>query len=244
MLVLLLATFAINAWLSIGRFKALQSAGAIDRVAFYRAGLVRSLILFFGGAVVTLILLKRTDTLVTVPEVFGAEVVRSVLSDVRPEFIYGVIALWVFVICLASLMGGWQMKRIIESGAEMPNGALGALLPRTGRERGWGFLVSLNAGLSEELFFRLALPLLLLPLVGDGGLAFWLAVLIFGVGHIYQGVSGIVMTTIVGAVLGFVYLYSGNIWLAVAIHAGIDIWSLVIMPVLIGWKKTNGVWGP
>ena len=75
-----------------------------------------------------------------------------------------------------------------------------------------------------------------MPLVGDGGLAFWLAVLIFGLGHIYQGVWGIVMTTIVGAVLGFVYLYSGNIWLAVAIHAGIDLWSLVVMPVLIGWK--------
>lgn len=222
----------------------MQADQVIDRVAFYRSGLVRSLILFSGGAVVTLILLRRTDALVTVPEVFGAEVVRSVLSGVRPEFIYGVIALWVFVICLASLMGGWQMKRIVESGAEMPNGALGALLPQTGRERGWGFLVSLNAGLSEELFFRLALPLLLLPLVGDGGLAFWLAVLIFGLGHIYQGVSGIVMTTIVGAVLGFVYLYSGNIWLAVAIHAGIDLWSLVVMPVLIGWKKTSGAWGP
>jgi uncharacterized protein len=236
----LLTAFAINAWLSIGRFKALQSAGAIDRVAFYRSGLTRSLILFSGGAVVSLILLGRTDALVTVPEVFGAEVVRSVLAGIRPEFIYGVVAVWVGVICLASLMGGWQMKRIVESGAAMPNGALGALLPQTGRERGWGFLVSVNAGVSEELFFRLALPLLLLPLVGDGGLAFWLAVLIFGLGHIYQGVWGIVTTTIVGAVLGFVYLYSGNIWLAVAIHAGIDMWSLVVMPVLIGWKKTTG----
>jgi uncharacterized protein len=233
---LLLTAYVINAWLSIGRFKVLQSAGAIDRVAFYCAGLARSLILFCGGAVVTLILLKRTDALVTVPEVFGAEVVRSVLAGVRPEFVYGVIALWVGVICLASLMGGLQMKRIVESGAEMPNGALGALLPQTGRERWWGFLVSLNAGVSEELFFRLALPLLLLPLVGDGGLAFWLAVVIFGLGHIYQGVWGIVTTTIVGAILGFVYLYSGNIWLAVAIHAGIDMWSLVVMPVLIGWK--------
>lgn len=186
---------------------------------------------------VTLILLKRTDALVTVPEVFGAEIVRSVLSGVRAEFVYGVVAVWVGVICLASLMGGWQMKRIVESGAVMPNGALGALLPRTGRERGWAFLVSLNAGLSEELFFRLALPLLLLPLAGDGGLAFWLAVLIFGLGHIYQGVWGIVTTTIVGAVLGFAYLYSGNIWLAVAIHAGIDMWSLVVMPVLIGWNR-------
>lgn len=233
----MLGAFAVNAWLSIGRFKALQSDRAIDRVAFYRSGLVRSLILFSGGAVVTLILLKRTDALGAVPEVFGAEVVRSVLSGVRPEFVYGVIGLWVFVICLASLMGGWQMKRIVDSGAVMPNGALGALLPRTGRERGWGFLVSLNAGVSEELFFRLALPLLLVPVVGDGGLAFWLAVLIFGLGHIYQGVSGVVMTTIVGAVFGFAYLYSGNIWLAVVIHAGIDVWSLVVMPVLIRWNS-------
>lgn len=195
------------------------------------------MILFSGGALVTLVLLGRTDALFRIPDNFAAEVVRSVLADVRPEAVYGVIALWTAIICLASLMGGIQMKRILTSGVDVPNGALGALLPRTGKERLWGLWVSLNAGLSEELFFRLALPLLLTPLVGSG-LAFWLAVLIFGLGHIYQGLWGVVTTTLVGAILGFVYLYSGNIWLAVAIHAGIDIWSLVVMPVLIGWNKS------
>jgi membrane protease YdiL (CAAX protease family) len=42
-------------------------------------------------------------------------------------------------------------------------------------------------------------------------------------------------TTIIGALLGLIYLYSGNLWLVVAIHAGIDLWSLVVMPLVIGW---------
>ena len=60
----------------------MQADGAIERVAFYRSGLARSLVLFSGGAVVTLILLKQTDALGTVPQAFGAEVVRSVLSGI------------------------------------------------------------------------------------------------------------------------------------------------------------------
>lgn len=236
LIVLLLVAYAVNAWLSIGRFRKLHLGGDIDRSAFFRGGLARSLILFLGGTAVTLVLLGRVDALVRIPPEFGAEEVRSVLAGIPSQYVYGVIFIWVAVICLASLMGGVQMKRIVRSGAEMPNGALGALLPRTGGERFWGGLVSLNAGLSEELFFRLALPLLLFSLTGDGALSFWLAVVIFGLGHAYQGLWGIVTTTLVGAVLGFAYLYSGNIWLAVAIHAGIDLWSIVVMPVLIRWN--------
>ncbi|MBW8732872.1 MAG: CPBP family intramembrane metalloprotease, partial [Asticcacaulis sp.] len=134
-----------------------------------------------------------------------------------------------------SWLGGAQMKRLIDRGVALPKTALAALLPRTGRERFWAGLIALNAGLSEELFFRLALPLLLATVTGQPALAFWLAVVIFGLGHAYQGLFGVIATTIIGALLGLIYLYSGNLWLVVGIHAGIDLWSLVVMPLLIGW---------
>lgn len=241
LLLFLLALYAVNSWLNIRRYKALSHTVDVDRSAFYRAGLVKSLLLFLGGAMISLIVLRRLDGLADVPAEFASETVRSVLVRVPAEWIYGIASAWIAVICLASWLGGAQMKRLIERGVVLPKTALAALLPRTAGERLWAGLIALNAGLSEELFFRLALPLLLAAVTGQAALAFWLAVVIFGLGHAYQGLFGIVATTIIGALLGLTYLYSGNLWLVVAIHAGIDLWSLVVMPLLIGWPpKISG----
>ena len=237
LLIFLLLAFAINTWLNVGRFQKLKTqSGDVDRLGFYKGGLAKSMILFFGGAMISLIVLGRLETLANIPEEFGSENVRSVLSAFSPALVYGVIWAWVAVVCLASLLGGAQMARMVRAGEALPSGALAALLPRTSGERFWAGLIALNAGLSEELFFRLVLPLLLYAVTGQATLAFVLAVVIFGLGHAYQGLWGIVMTGLVGLMLGLVYLYSGNLWLAIGIHAGIDLWSLIIMPFLVGWK--------
>lgn len=235
LLLFLLTLYGVNAWLNIGRYKALSHNTDVDRSAFYRAGLFKSLLLFLGGAMISLVVLGRLDGLTVVPPEFESETVRSVLFRVPAQWIYGIASAWIAVICLASWLGGAQMKRLIERGVVLPKTALASLLPRTGRQRFWAALIALNAGLSEELFFRLALPLLLAAVTGQAALAFWLAVVIFGLGHAYQGLFGVIATTIIGALLGLIYLYSGNVWLVVGIHAGIDLWSLVVMPLLIGW---------
>ena len=235
LLLFLLTLYAVNSWLNVSRYKAFSAKTDIDRPAFYRAGLVKSLLLFLGGALISLIVLRRTDGLAGIPQEFESETVRSVLDRVPPGWIYGIASAWIAIVCLASWLGGAQMKSLIERGETPPKTALALLLPRNGGERFWAGLIALNAGLSEELFFRLALPLLLAAVTGQAALAFWLAVLVFGLGHAYQGLFGVITTTIIGALLGLIYLYSGNLWLAVAIHAGIDLWSLVVMPLLIGW---------
>jgi len=241
LLLFLLTLYAVNSWLNIGRYKALANTADIDRRAFYRAGLIKSLLLFLGGAMISLIVLHRLDGLAGIPEEFESETVRSILFRVPAGWIYGIASAWIAIICLASWLGGAQMKRLIEKGVVLPKTALASLLPRNGGERFWAALIALNAGLSEELFFRLAMPLLLAAVTGQAALAFWLAVVIFGLGHAYQGLFGVLATTIIGALLGLIYLYSGNLWLVVAIHAGIDLWSLVVMPLLIGWPpKNNG----
>lgn len=241
LLLFLLTLYGVNSWLNIRRYKAFSGLADIDRAAFYRTGLVKSLLLFLGGAVISLIVLRRLDGLAGIPQEFESETVRSVLARVPAGWIYGIASAWIAVICMASWLGGAQMKRLIERGEALPKTALASLLPRNGRERFWAGVIALNAGVSEELFFRLALPLLLTAVTGQAALAFWLAVLVFGLGHAYQGLFGIVATTVIGALLGLIYLYSGNLWLVVAIHAGIDLWSLVVMPLLIGWPpKMSG----
>lgn len=241
LLLFLLTLYAVNSWLNISRYKNLARVADVDRQAFYRVGLVKSLLLFLGGAMISLIVLHRLDGLAAVPEEFESETVRSVLVRVPARWIYGIASAWIAVICLASWLGGVQMKRLIERSDVLPKTALAALLPRTAGERFWAGVIAFNAGLSEEVFFRLALPLLLAAVTGQAALAFWLAVVIFGLGHAYQGLFGVIATTVIGALLGLIYLYSGNLWLVVVIHAGIDLWSLVVMPLLIGWPpKVSG----
>jgi len=45
---------------------------------------------------------------------------------------------------------------------------------------------------------------------------------VFGLGHLYQGPSGIILTGILGALLGIVVLRHGSIWPAVFMHGFID----------------------
>ena len=84
-------------------------------------------------------------------------------------------------------------------------------------------LLSLAAGLGEELAFRgYALPLL-----ADLGLGLWGAALAtavpFGAMHAYQGWWGFARSALLGAGLGASVVVSGSVWPAVIAHAGIDV---------------------
>ena len=48
--------------------------------------------------------------------------------------------------------------------------------------------------------------------------------------HLYQGVAGVIMTTLLGAVLAGLYLWTGSLWITMAVHAGLDIFALVLRP--------------
>jgi membrane protease YdiL (CAAX protease family) len=208
----------------------------MTRLDFYRGGLIKSLLVFLGLSLVSLIALNRLDAFVRMPEdlLQIAQPLDAALSGIPEGWVYSVIAAWVAVLCLASLLGARQMKRLAQNG-----NVLGLLLPRDGEERWLCVAISLNAGLSEELFFRVVLPLLLVVVAGPG-VAFVAAVLLFGLGHAYQGLWGVVATSVVGAILFVIYLYTGNLWLVVGIHAGIDLWSLVVVPLLVRWNAAGG----
>ncbi|WBU38037.1 CPBP family intramembrane glutamic endopeptidase [Homoserinibacter sp. YIM 151385] len=116
-------------------------------------------------------------------------------------------------------------------------GDVGALLPRTRGELRWGAALGANAGVVEELLFRLALPALLFGVLGDGLLAFGIAAVLFGLLHLYQGWTGVLATTALGLVMTLVYVVTGSILWPILLHAAIDLRSLVLIPVALG-----GVW--
>jgi uncharacterized protein len=124
--------------------------------------------------------------------------------------------------------------------SELPAiGDVGALLPRTRGELKYGAGLSINAGLVEELLFRLGMPALLFGITGNGVVSFLLASILFGLLHIYQKVWGVLGATILGLVFSLLYLLTGSIWVVIVVHALVDLRSLVLLPLVVQnvWSK-------
>ncbi len=98
------------------------------------------------------------------------------------------------------------------------------MVPTRPSERVWFLGLSITAGVCEELLFRGLLPALLAALLQ--GPSPWLVILLaavaFGLAHAYQGVTGVVVTGILGAVLGVVYLTTGSLFVVMVLHALLD----------------------
>ena len=96
----------------------------------------------------------------------------------------------------------------------------------------------LSAAIGEELVFRAFLMHQLHALFGEvpGRIypASLMGGLVFGLMHANQGLSGIVVTGLVGALFGFAYLRSGrNLWSLVLAHGLIDTWGVATL--YLGW---------
>lgn len=96
--------------------------------------------------------------------------------------------------------------------------------PQTDDELRLFNVVSLTAGLCEEVLYRGLLLGAFLPLIGTWG-ALGLTTLVFGLGHAYQGAAGIVKTALIGLVMGLLTVFSGSIFPAVVLHAVLDLTS-------------------
>lgn len=106
-----------------------------------------------------------------------------------------------------------------------------ALLPNALSERTGFLLVSITAGICEEILFRgfliqffthLAMTL---PVI----VALLAASLSFGLGHIYQGWKGVLGTTIGGLAFGLLFLLTGSLLPGMILHILIDaqiVWLL------------------
>lgn len=99
-------------------------------------------------------------------------------------------------------------------------------------------LAWLSAAVGEELVFRAFLmhhlAALMETLRGGRIVAAVLGGAVFGLMHSTQGISGIVITGIVGTLFGYVYLRSNrNLWAMVLAHGLIDTWGVTTL--YLGW---------
>lgn len=115
------------------------------------------------------------------------------------------------------------------------------LLPRTPRERAVFALLSVAAGVSEELAYRGYTISMLAPWLGIWG-ATALSSVIFGILHSYQGVLGTVRTALMGAMLAWGFLSTGSLWPAIVGHMLIDLAAgIVLGERLLPPKAPDGV---
>jgi uncharacterized protein len=221
--------WAVNADLGeFRRFLTLEYTHTRQRMFLW--WVVKYFLLFVVMPLGGLALLGRLDALWTFPAEFAA------VAGAIPTFgIDGDATGFIGGALLGALIGGGVIGGILAARAPEPpptEQSVMAMMPRNPAETGCTALLSLNAGLGEEIFFRLYLPLLLVAIGMGAGLAFVLAGLLFGFAHLYQGIGGVVVTAVIGAVMAVIYLLSGSLWIAIAVHALIDLNALVLRPAI------------
>jgi membrane protease YdiL (CAAX protease family) len=136
-------------------------------------------------------------------------------------------ALGAAVIVIALLLIRWTAGRIRRDGLFRHNFLdsmeyVIAILPRSRRERNSFYLLSISAGIGEEVLYR---GFVFAYLLNYLHLA-WVVVissLLFGIAHTYQGLKGIPQTGLIGLALALLYVYTGSLWAPMVLHAAIDL---------------------
>ena len=198
----------------------------------YRLWIAKSWVLFAAPALIGLALLGQLGAVVAMPGAFAG--LAREAGYPAPVFGEGIA----IGLVAGSLVGaGWTLVRRWRGKPPAMLGDFSVLLPR---EAGEGWLAAgsaLSAGIAEELYFRLLVPLAIAELTGSAGAGFAVATLLFALAHRYQRWLGVVATGAVGVLLAYLYLQSGALWVAMAVHAAIDLNGLVVRPAIAGMLR-------
>jgi hypothetical protein len=123
---------------------------------------------------------------------------------------------------ILSMRSSRQLSQSARDEQRASFGDLGHFMPQDDRDLASFYRVSVTAGIVEEIVFR-GFVLWYLSFF----MAIWPAVLVssvaFGLGHSYQGFSGIIRTGLVGLAFGVLFVISGSIWLPIIGHILVDV---------------------
>jgi membrane protease YdiL (CAAX protease family) len=210
------------------RFR-LTGTSQIER---YRSAILRSGLAFGVGGIALLALGGEWGPLAALPDAFTAA--ASELDRwFGPTEDSGIALAVMLGFAGGVVVGGLVAWRRLRRGKrDWSIGEIAHLQPREPGAFGWAALLSIVAAATEELFFRLVLPLLIAKVAGSAWIGLGAALLLFAFAHRYQRLAGVVGTAIGGAFLTLLYLRTGTLWLPIAAHAAINLNGLVIRPWL------------
>lgn len=207
----------------------LNVGGADRQVAMLRIGaVVQDVVMLVLPAVATAMIVTRNSAgLLTV--------------DSRPSarmLLWALVAMVVsmpvmsYIIELnASITFPESLKSLEEALRQMEENAAGSIELMMGPHTVMNLIVNvliigLFAGFSEELFFRGALQRLLQSTRMSPAAAVWIAAIVFSAVHFQF--FGFVPRMLLGAFFGYLLLWSGSVWLAVAAHAFNNVMYVVL----------------
>ncbi len=154
--------------------------------------------------------------------------------------------LWTAIglILLLAAYHAWAITTLARSSEARANlrqqaGPVAAVLPYTRTELYWFGGVSLTAGFCEEFLFRGYFIWAFTPWLGWWAAAA-LALLIFAVGHIYQGWNGVLRTGVVGAFFTLAVAIFDSLWPAIALHFLWDLGMGIIAWLALREGSANG----
>jgi membrane protease YdiL (CAAX protease family) len=154
---------------------------------------------------------------------------RTDLPKGGTSFVMGFVLAAAFALSLQTFLT--RRNRKLKDATLKALSKLAFVLPDSHEERSWFAVVSITAGVCEEILYRGFLPRYLSA--GPWHFNIWVALavssIVFGLAHGYQGIKGIFGTAILGAVLMIIFFAAGNLWLPIAIHALIDLRVLLLL---------------
>ncbi|HET8898574.1 MAG TPA: CPBP family intramembrane glutamic endopeptidase [Rhodanobacteraceae bacterium] len=145
-------------------------------------------------------------------------------------FVVGMVAAAVGGMLLGMFAASRQKRRGAVAVTPAMNDAVARLLPHTPTERRHYALLSVTAGVCEEIVWRGVLLAALVAIFPQAPT--WVLLLpmplMFGWAHWYQGWSGVLVTGILGAVFTGLYAVTGSLLIPIILHALVDLRGLLI----------------
>jgi membrane protease YdiL (CAAX protease family) len=137
-------------------------------------------------------------------------------------------------ICLAGIKLALDHGKVTTLG-NLPEAAknIAPLIPHTPREIVLWILLSITAGLCEEFVFRGYLQRQFTALTRNAAAGIVLAAIVFGMGHLYQGVQQMIVIGLYGAMFGTLAFFRKSLRPGMMAHAWQDTLSGLALSVLL-----------
>ena len=211
-------------WRSYVSLSELHKNKSVDRIRIYvRALCIQSLIF-------------AVSLIFSEPNTFSFNKLLKLRHS--PELQFLAVSISICLILIFSLTF-CKIKKVAEKGLTRSQVTTSPILPTNANECKLFALISIMAGISEEVLYRGWLFAVLFTLHINPLIACLTTALLFGLSHTYQGKSGVLKTAILGLFLAIFYLASGMLIVPIVIHALIDLIALAQQIYLITLLKKN-----
>ncbi|WP_338465945.1 CPBP family intramembrane glutamic endopeptidase [Novosphingobium sp. ZN18A2] len=237
LLAAIVAALGWSAWHNRGRMEKFRALTDTDeRQRTFKRWTLSSFAIYGLGGAALLALIGRAGSLVSFPAEFrpvaalvgpGLAQDASQTGSMLAGMVTGVIIATMALFIVWRFVLGKRTQPVI--------GDVAALFPRNRAEAIALLPLAINAGLSEEIMFRVALPLLGTLATGSAVAGFAIAAVTFGLMHWYQGWRGVLLTGLASGVFISLYVSSGTLIVPIVIHALVDVMLLVVRPSISLW---------